>query len=182
MRTIDQYNECLNKCRELFLKKHKDYGSAWTVLRPVSLVDQLYIKAHRIRTLQSASDRKVEDSIEEEFMGLVNYGIIGLIQAKHAPDMNEHYTAKMVTQWYDEAAEYAKSVMMKKNHDYGEAWRDMSQESFADLIIMKLLRIRQILSNKGKTIVSEGIDANYIDIINYSLFALILIREGVHQA
>lgn len=182
MNTIEQYNEWLRKCRDLFLNKHNDYGSAWTVLRPVSLVDQLYIKAHRIRTLQAKQTQRIGDSITGEFIGLVNYGIIGLIQTIHSPEMNESYDRLVVENWYDEAGEIAKATMLKKNHDYGEAWRDMSQESFADLIIMKLLRIRQILSNEGKTIVSEGIDANYVDIINYSLFALILIDEGIHQA
>lgn len=179
--TLEQYNKQLENCKGLFLKKHSDYGSAWTVLRPVSVTDQLFIKAQRIRTLQNEKKQKVSDSIKDEFIGLVNYGIIGLIGYKHSPDINDRYDEATIKKWYDEAATQAKETMLQKNHDYGEAWREMSQESFADLIIMKLMRIKQILSNNGKTLVSEGIDANYTDIINYSLFALILIEEGVHQ-
>ena len=178
--TNDQYNEVINGCRELFMNKTRDYGSSWTVLRPVSIVDQIFIKAQRIRTIQEKKDQKVGDNIRGEFVGIVNYGIIGLIQIHYDPQTNE-IPASTVANWYDEMASKCRMIMLDKNHDYGEAWRSMSQESFADLILMKLMRIRQIIANEGKTLVSEGVDANFTDIVNYSLFALILIDEGMHN-
>ncbi len=177
--TSEQYNEAVNGCRQLFIDKTRDYGTSWTVLRPVSIVDQIFIKAQRIRTIQEKKEQKVGDNIRGEFVGIVNYGIIGLIQIHYEPQSNEIPTA-MVANWYDEMVEKCRLIMQDKNHDYGEAWRSMSQESFADLILMKLLRIRQIIANEGKTLVSEGVDANFTDIVNYSLFALILIDEGIH--
>ena len=178
--TSEQYNEAVKECRELFLNKTRDYGTSWTVLRPISVVDQIFIKAQRIRTIQEKKEQKVGDNIRSEFIGIVNYGIIGLIQIEYDPGSNELPPA-VVTNWYDEMIAVCRKVMQDKNHDYGEAWRSMSQESFADLILMKLMRIRQILSNDGKTLVSEGVDANFTDIVNYSLFALILIDEGIHN-
>ncbi len=178
--TNDQYNKAVNECRELFINKTRDYGTAWTVLRPVSIVDQIFIKAQRIRTIQEKKEQKVGDNIRGEFVGIVNYGIIGLIQMHHEAPSNEIPTAT-VENWYDEMVSKCRMIMQDKNHDYGEAWRSMSQESFADLILMKLMRIRQIISNEGKTLVSEGVDANFTDIVNYSLFALILIDEGIHN-
>ena len=181
MNTTDaQYDSALASCKDIFLKKTADYGTSWRVLRPISIVDQLFIKAQRIRTLQERKQRKVDEDIRSEFIGMVNYGIIGLIQLHDGYDPLEEIPIDKVRRFYEEQAAKVKQVMENKNHDYGEAWRDMSQESFADLILMKLMRMKQILANEGKTLISEGIDANYIDIINYSLFALILIQEGKH--
>jgi hypothetical protein len=148
----------------------------------ISILDQLFIKARRIRTLQERGVSLVKEDIRGEFQAMVNYGIIGLIQLDLGSDIIEELDAATAGRLYDEKAALAQQVMEKKNHDYGEAWREMSQEGFVDLILMKLLRIRQILANEGKTLVSEGIDSNLTDIINYSLFALIGIAEGRHKA
>jgi len=164
----------------IFLKKTLDYGTSWRVLRPISIADQLYIKARRIRTLQEAHEARVKENKTGEFMAMVNYGIIGLIQLSEINGPEEVHPDE-VAKWYDEKMDIVYQTMLDKNHDYGEAWREMSQESFVDLILMKILRIRQILANEGKTLISEGIDSNFIDIINYSLFALILITEGKHS-
>jgi hypothetical protein len=180
-KTEAQYESALGSCKDIFIKKTSDYGTSWRVLRPISIVDQLFIKAQRIRTLQERKKRKVEEDIRSEFIGMVNYGIIGLIQLHDEYDPLEEISVEKVTRFYEEQAAHVKQVMENKNHDYGEAWREMSQESFADLILMKLMRMKQILANEGKTLISEGIDANYTDIINYSLFALILIAEGKHS-
>ena len=173
--TSNAYDQVIHSCKEIFLKKAKDYGTAWRVLRTISIVDQIFIKAQRIRTIQEKKQQRVSDDISGEFKGIINYAIIGLIQLElpdSAPEEMEHAEIEML---FDKYSEIAKSVMMDKNHDYGEAWKNMSQESFTDLILMKLQRIRQILANQGKTIMSEGIDANYHDIINYAVFALILL-------
>jgi len=179
--TNAQYESALGSCKDIFIKKTSDYGTSWRVLRPISIVDQLFIKAQRIRTLQERKQRKVDEDIRSEFIGMVNYGIIGLIQLHDEYDPLEEIAVEKVSRFYEEQAAHVKQVMENKNHDYGEAWREMSQESFADLILMKLMRMKQILANEGKTLISEGIDANYTDIINYSLFALILIAEGKHS-
>jgi hypothetical protein len=178
--TEQQYDEALLSCSEIFIKKTRDYGTSWRVLRIISITDQIFIKAKRIRTIQEKKVQRVGDDIQSEFKGIVNYGIIGLIQLKMGTDGVEELATEKVEQHYRFYAQQARDIMLNKNHDYGEAWRDMSQESFTDLILMKLKRIRQILSNDGKTIASEGIDANFIDIINYALFALILIEEKKH--
>jgi len=171
--TNSQYDEVINQCRDIFIKKTKDYGTSWRVLRQISITDQLYIKALRIRTIQQKGIQKINEDIYGEFMAMVNYGIIGLVQLS-LPDKVEDLSLETATGLYDEQAAVARKIMQDKNHDYGEAWRNMSLESFTDLILMKLLRVRQILSNDGKTIISEGIDSNFVDIINYSVFALIL--------
>lgn len=178
--TSTEYAQAIRDCRDIFLKKAKDYGTAWRVLRVISIVDQIFIKAQRIKTIQQKGSQKVGDDIASEFKGIVNYGVIGLVQLGFGNEAVEELPLDKVELWYDEKTEEARAIMMNKNHDYGEAWRDMSQESFVDLILMKLMRIKQILVNDGKTLISEGIDANFIDIMNYSLFALILIREGKH--
>ncbi|MCX6205997.1 MAG: DUF1599 domain-containing protein [Bacteroidetes bacterium] len=178
METNLQYDQAIAKCQEIFIKKTKDYGTAWRVLRTISVVDQIFIKALRIRTIQDKKAQKVEDGIPSEFKGIANYAIIGLIQLALDNPAVEEVAVEKVEAWYKEYVTFAKNTMLDKNHDYGEAWRDMSQESFADLILMKLLRIKQILLNDGQTLISEGIDANYVDILNYSIFALILIEEG----
>ena len=174
-----QYDKAVQQCREIFLKKTRDYGTSWRVLRTISVTDQIFIKAQRIRTLQEKKQQRVGDDIPSEFRGIVNYGIIGLIQLDHESAI-EDLEPGMVEQLYNEKYDLTRNIMLDKNHDYGEAWRGMSQEAFVDLILMKLLRIRQILQNDGVTLISEGIDANFTDIINYALFALILIDEGKH--
>ena len=178
--TDRQYQEAFRQCRDVFTNKARDYGTSWRVLRPISIVDQIFIKAQRIRNIQELGEQRVGDNVTSEFKGIVNYGIIGLIQLDLKKEAVENLDAKQVETWFDAKSNLAARTMEDKNHDYGEAWREMSQESFVDMILMKLMRARQIISNEGKTIVSEGLDANYIDIINYALFALISISEGKH--
>jgi hypothetical protein len=144
----------------------------------ISIVDQVYIKAQRIRTIQQVKQQMIADDIPGEFSGILNYAIIALIQIDKGNSLVEDLTPDEAATLYNEKVKVARSLMQQKNHDYGEAWREMSQESFVDMILVKLLRIKQILSNEGRTLISEGIDANFIDIINYSVFALILISEG----
>ncbi len=173
--TSKQYDDIIRSCRDIFLKKAADYGTAWRVLRTISIVDQIFIKAQRVRTIQEKGEQKVADGIAAELKGIINYAIIGLIQLGLPEDTPEEMDTGAVSVLYDNYAAAAKSLMEDKNHDYGEAWRSMSQESFVDLVLMKLQRIRQILGNEGRTLISEGIDANYLDIINYAVFALILL-------
>ncbi|WP_222166489.1 DUF1599 domain-containing protein [Edaphocola aurantiacus] len=176
--TTAQYNGVISTCEDVFLKKAADYGTSWRMLRPISIVDQIYIKAWRIRQIQENKGvQKIEDSIESEFSGIINYGYIALIQAGLDDKAPLDLPVDTVKELYDVQVDSVRELMLKKNHDYGEAWRNMSQESFADLILTKLLRIKQILANDGKTVISEGIDANFCDIINYAIFALILIEE-----
>ena len=177
MNTQDQYDKVSGECRNTFMKKTLDYGTSWRVYRTISIADQIYIKAKRIRTIQEKKEQKIGDGIKSEFEGIFNYGIIGLIQNELANDETEQLPADVVEKYYQNNVNLARQLMMDKNHDYGEAWREMSQESFADLILAKILRIKQIISNDGITITSEGIDANYFDIINYAAFALIKIGE-----
>jgi hypothetical protein len=172
--TNQQYDAAIKNCEDIFIKKTKDYGTSWRVYRTISVVDQIYIKAKRIRNIQEKKLQKIDDDLLSEFKGIVNYGVIGLIQLDLQNDETEEMEVAAVTKMYDEKIATAKQLMQDKNHDYGEAWREMSQESFADLILAKVLRIKQILNNDGKTIASEGIDANFYDIINYAAFALIL--------
>jgi len=178
--TSSQYDLAIASCSDIFIKKTKDYGTAWRILRIISVVDQIFIKALRIRTIQELGTQKVADNIKDEFKGIINYAVIGLIQLNFKNVQVEDLPVEVVQDLYFKNVETAKSTMFNKNHDYGEAWRDMSQESFADLILVKLLRVKQILQNDGNTIISEGIDANFIDILNYAVFALILIEEGKH--
>lgn len=173
--TDHQYDNVIRSCKDIFIKKTGDYGTAWRVLRTISIVDQIFIKAQRIRTIQEKREQKVADGIAAEFKGIINYAVIGLIQLELPADAPEEMETGEVSVLFDKYVQTAKNLMLDKNHDYGEAWRSMSQESFVDLILMKLQRIRQILTNEGKTIISEGIDANYLDIINYAVFALILL-------
>jgi hypothetical protein len=171
--TSQQYDAIISICRDLFTKKTKDYGTAWRILRLPSLTDQIYIKAQRIRSLQENEVRKVDEDETSEFIGIINYCIMALIQIEKGiadqPDLNYDEAVAL----YDAKIALTKQLMEDKNHDYGEAWRDMRVSSLTDLIIQKLLRVKQIEDNKGKTLVSEGIDANYQDMINYSVFALI---------
>lgn len=182
MNTNQQYDKAVDACRDIFLQKTKDYGTSWRVYRTISVADQIYIKAKRIRTIQEGGVQKIDDDIISEFKGILNYGIIGLIQLDIADDELEDLPVETVQQLYNDKIAIAKQLMQDKNHDYGEAWRQMSQESFVDLILAKILRIKQILINKGKTIISEGIDSNFYDIINYAAFGLILIDEERHGA
>ena len=172
--TDQQYTTVVKSCRDIFIKKTKDYGTAWRVYRTISIADQIYIKAKRIRNIQETGVQKIDDDVAGEFRGILNYAIIGLIQLDIHDDGLEDIPLEDATSLYDQKVAMAKKLMDDKNHDYGEAWRDMSQESFVDLILAKILRIRQIVQNEGKTLISEGIDANYFDIINYAAFALIL--------
>ena len=176
-KTNQQYDTAIKSCEDIFIKKAKDYGTSWRVYRTVSVVDQIYIKAKRIRNIQEKKLQKIDDDLLSEFKGIVNYGIVGMIQLELQDDETEDLDVEIVTKMYDKNVLVAKQLMQDKNHDYGEAWRDMSQESFADLILAKVLRIKQILNNEGKTLISEGIDANFYDIINYAAFALILAAE-----
>ena len=176
--TSKQYDEVIEKCRSLYTKKLKDYGSAWRILRLPSLTDQIFIKAQRIRQLQQNCTRKVDEGEVSEFIGIINYAVMALIQLEKGvveqPDISNDEAVKM----YDKHVAFTKKLMEDKNHDYGEAWRDMRVNSLTDLILQNLLRVKQIEDNEGKTIVSEGIDANYQDMINYAVFALILINEN----
>ena len=178
MNTLAQYKAEMKSCHEIFHNKVKDYGTSWRILRPISIVDQIYIKAWRIRQIQENKAQRIDDSIENEFMGIVNYGIIALIQLELTADTEFDLSIEKAEFLYQKHAQFVEDLMLKKNHDYGEAWRNMSQASFVDIILTKLLRIKQILSNDGKTIISEGTDANFCDMINYALFALISIREA----
>ncbi|NAS32495.1 DUF1599 domain-containing protein [Flavobacteriaceae bacterium R38] len=172
--TSKQYDEIINICRDLFVNKMKDYGSAWRILRLPSLTDQIFIKAQRIRSLQQNEVRKVDEDESSEFIGIINYSIMALIQLEKGVVEQPDLSTKEATVLYDKIAGATKDLMERKNHDYGEAWREMRVSSLTDLILQKLLRVKQIEDNKGETIVSEGIDANYQDMINYSIFALIL--------
>ncbi|MBT8258828.1 MAG: DUF1599 domain-containing protein [Bacteroidia bacterium] len=175
--TSEQYDKIVSSCRSLFINKMKDYGSAWRILRLPSLTDQIFIKAQRIRSLQEKETKKVDEGQESEFIGIINYCIMALIQLEKGvveqPDMD----LDEATSLYDEKIGLTKQLMMDKNHDYGEAWRDMRVSSLTDLILQKLLRVKQIEDNAGKTLVSEGIDANYQDMINYAIFALIHLKH-----
>lgn len=178
--TNEQYNKAVLSCQQIFLNKTKDYGTSWRVYRIISVADQIYIKAKRIRTIQEKGQQKIDDDRISEFKGILNYGVIGLIQLGINNDEVEELPVDEVEKLYIKKISIAKKLMQDKNHDYGEAWREMSQESFVDLTLAKILRIKQILKNDGQTISSEGIDANFYDIINYAIFALILIDEKVH--
>ncbi|MGZ0016576.1 DUF1599 domain-containing protein [Yeosuana sp. AK3] len=175
--TSKQYDAVIHICKSLFIKKMKDYGSAWRILRLPSLTDQIFIKAQRIRSLQQNAVRKVDEGEVSEFIGIINYCIMALIQLEKGvveqPDLSTEEAALL----YEEKVAITKQLMEDKNHDYGEAWRDMRVSSLTDLILQKLLRVKQIEDNKGKTLVSEGIDANYQDMINYAVFALILLEQ-----
>lgn len=171
-----QYDNVVNQCREIFLKKTKDYGTSWRVYRTISIADQIYIKAKRIRNIQEKGVQKIDDDIRTEFYAIVNYAVIGLIQLDIGDDEMEELPLEGTLVLYDEKIQNSRALMQNKNHDYGEAWREMSIQSFVDLILVKVLRIKQIVQNEGKTLVSEGMDANFYDILNYAVFALILIE------
>ena len=180
-KTSQQYDEVIAKCTDIFTKKTKDYGTAWRILRTSSLTDQIFIKANRIRTLQQTGTSKVGEGIEPEFVGIINYCIMAIIQLELKDDDKLELEVEETMSLYTKIANEAKALMERKNHDYGEAWRDMRISSLTDLILMKILRVKQIEDNDGNTIISEGIDANYYDMINYAVFALILMREDVKE-
>ncbi len=171
--TSEQYDNVIVKCTEIFKKKTIDYGTAWRILRSSSLTDQIFIKANRIRTIQETGASKVDEGIESEFIGIINYCVLALIQIDLVSDKRMVIPPKEAINLYNQKILMSKDLMQQKNHDYGEAWRDMRVSSLTDLILMKVLRIKQIEDNKGKTLISEGIDANYYDMVNYSVFAMI---------
>jgi hypothetical protein len=176
--TSQEYDKVIAICRQLYANKMKDYGSAWRILRLPSLTDQIFIKAQRIRSLQQNAIRKVDEDETGEFIGIINYSIMALIQLDLGVVDQPDLDTVTAVQLYDEKIAITKKLMEDKNHDYGEAWREMRVSSLTDLILQKLLRVKQIEDNKGKTLVSEGIDANYQDMINYAVFALILMKLG----
>lgn len=180
-KTNQQYDSIISICKEVFTKKMIDYGTAWRILRPVSLTDQIYIKAQRIRSIEEKGVSKVGEGVRAEFIGIINYAIMGLIQLELGPsdvEMDKDETLELYNRYFNQA----KTLMQAKNHDYGEAWRNMRISSYTDLILMKLKRTKQIEDNQGKTLVSEGIDANYLDMINYAVFAMIKIEFEENQA
>jgi hypothetical protein len=177
--TSEQYDNVVVKCTEIFKKKTIDYGTAWRILRSSSLTDQIFIKANRIRTIQEAGSSKVDEGVESEFIGIINYCIMALIQIDLINDKRMEIPSQEVIDLYHNKINISKNLMVQKNHDYGEAWRDMRVSSLTDLILMKILRVKQIEDNKGKTIISEGIDANYFDMINYSVFAMIHLLKKI---
>lgn len=171
--TFQQYDQVTARCRELFQRKTLDYGTAWRILRLPSLTDQIFIKAQRIRTLQENQTRKIDEDEKSEFIGIINYCLIALIQEQLDENSPIDLDPALALQLYDEQLSQCRQLMADKNHDYGEAWRDMRVSSLTDLILMKLLRVKQIEDNSGKTLVSEGVGANYRDMLNYSVFSLI---------
>jgi len=175
--TSKQYDAVIDKCRSLYTKKLKDYGSAWRILRLPSLTDQIFIKAQRIRQLQQNTTRKVDEGEVSEFVGIINYAVMALIQLEKGVVEQPDILTDEALALFDKHVAITKKLMEDKNHDYGEAWRDMRVNSLTDLILQKLLRVKQIEDNEGKTIVSEGIDANYQDMINYAVFALIHLNK-----
>lgn len=175
-KTAVEYKEVIATCKALFEKKTRDYGTAWRVLRLPSITDQIYIKAQRIRSIQEKGIQKVSDPIKDEFVGIINYCLIALIQLQLENSDKLDMKFEELEQYYDRAANETFDLLQNKNHDYGEAWREMRVTSITDIILMKLLRVKQIEDNAGKTLVSEGVQANYQDMINYSVFALIKLK------
>ncbi len=178
LNTSQQFDASIAICRDIYVKKLRDYGTAWRVFRTSSLTDQLFIKARRVRTIQEKGTQKIADDVRGEFVALVNYSIMALIQLELANDARLELPENEANALYDKYAAQAKALMENKNHDYGEAWREMRISSLTDLILAKLLRIKQIEDNNGNTLISEGVDGNYFDIINYSIFVLIRFSEG----
>lgn len=171
--TAEEYRKVISVCKELFLKKTKDYGTAWRILRIPSITDQIFIKAQRIRSIQDKGTMLIDEDISSEFIGIINYSIIALIQLEMTEKDELEIPLDKLEILYNRHAENTLNLLLKKNHDYGEAWRDMRITSITDIILMKLFRVKQIEDNSGKTIVSEGVDANYQDMINYAVFCLI---------
>lgn len=176
-KTSEQFDSSIKKCKDIFIKKMHDYGTAWRILRTSSITDQIFIKAQRIRSIEDKGFQKVQEDITSEYIGIVNYAIIGLIQLSLTEQDEMELPVAKAERLYDHFAKTAKDLMENKNHDYSEAWREMRISSLTDLILMKLMRTKQIEDNKGVSLISEGIDANYLDILNYSVFALIRLEE-----
>ena len=177
-KTITEYDSIIKKCEDIFAKKMKDYGSAWRVLRISSLTDQIFIKAQRIRSIEQKGEQKIQEGVANEFVGIVNYAIVGLIQLDlGVSELAEEMDYNEVMNIFSKHANVAKELMIAKNHDYGEAWRDMRVSSLTDLILQKILRVKQIEDNHGVTLISEGVDANYLDMLNYAVFALIKLEK-----
>ena len=174
---IEQYNFAIDKCKDIFKKKTIDYGTAWRILRTSSLTDQIFIKANRIRTIQENGQSKINEGVEDEFIGIINYCVMALIQLHLKDDVRLELNSEETVNLYIDFVNNARDLMEQKNHDYGEAWRDMRVSSLTDLILMKILRVKQIENNSGKTLISEGIDANYYDMLNYAVFALIHLED-----
>ena len=176
MNTKQQYHEVVAECRALFAKKLHDYGASWRILRPSSLTDQMMIKALRIRSLETKAEQRVDEDVDNEYIGIVNYGIIGLIQLERTPSDKPDLSSEEALELYDQLIEETYQLMVDKNHDYDEAWRKMRISSITDIILTKIFRTKEIEDLAGKTLVSEGIAANYQDMINYAIFALIKLR------
>lgn len=176
--TAAEFDVIISTCSDLFLKKMKDYGTAWRILRTTSLTDQIFIKAQRIRTLEQKGESKVGEGIVPEYIGIINYCVMALIQLELGAAVSEDTDEDKIANLHAKYLQTAKDLMANKNHDYGEAWREMRVSSLTDLILMKLLRVKSIEDNEGKTIVSEGLDANYLDMINYAIFAMIRMGEA----
>lgn len=177
-KTEDQFDKAIQVCRDVYSKKLKDYGAAWRIMRPCSITDQIFIKANRIRTLETKGDHRVDEGIQPELIGIVNYAIMGMIQLSKGFADGDDITVDEALSLYDEYMQKTRTLMLAKNHDYDEAWRSMRTTSYTDLILMKIYRTKQIESNNGKTIISEGIEANYMDMVNYAIFGLIKIDEA----
>lgn len=180
-KTQSQYKQVIQECKALFEKKSKDYGTAWRILRLPSITDQIFIKAQRIRSIQEAGTQKIEDNIASEFIGIINYCMIALIQLKLVDEKELELPYEQLSNLYEQESIITMQLLLDKNHDYGEAWRQMRVTSITDIILMKLLRIKQIEDNQGATLVSEGVDANYRDIINYAVFCLIKLNHLSHE-
>jgi hypothetical protein len=176
-KTVSEYKEVIASCKALFEKKTRDYGTAWRILRLPSITDQIFIKAQRIRSIQEKGTQKVSDPIKDEFIGIINYCIIALMQIRLGSSDKLEMKYEELEPLYTEAVNEVLDLLQNKNHDYGEAWREMRVTSITDIILMKLLRVKQIEDNEGKTLVSEGVKANYQDMINYSVFALIKLKR-----
>lgn len=177
VQTSEQYQQIVRNCREIFQQKTRDYGTSWRIARSSSLTDQIFIKANRIRTIQETGQNKVGESIESEFGAIINYCVMAIIQVRSNDGLGVELTEEQALMLYDHVTNEAYELMERKNHDYGEAWRDMRVSSLTDMILMKLLRVKQIEDNDGQTLISEGIDANYFDMLNYSVFALIHLTQ-----
>jgi len=175
--TSQQYDAVIARCKDIFLKKMKDYGTAWRNLRPRSLTDQIFIKAQRVKSIEEKGVQKIEDGIPGEYVGIINYCVMALIQLELKDDARMDLPYEEVEMLYTKYLDQTKKLMEDKNHDYGEAWRDMRISSLTDLILMKIFRVKQIEDNEGKTIISEGVDANYMDMINYAVFAMIRLNS-----
>lgn len=175
--TSNQFDTVIHSCREIFIKKNKDYGQSWRIMRISSIADQIYIKAARIRNIEEKGLSMVDEGIESEFRGIINYCIMALIQIENNEDAQKEISFESLITMFDEIVADTKKLMLEKNHDYGEIWRSMLVSTFTDMLLMRINRIHQIIENKGKTISSEGIDSNFMDMINYSIFALIQLEE-----